>query len=97
MIFAPQLGLNFAYDLAQKERFLMNPSGILGGIALTVGGGLLLSEVVVGQELLTEMTGTPLTTLWSLSGLVFLLGVLALGLSIRDAKEFSRDEPGVRR
>lgn len=75
----------------------MNPSRILGGIALLVGGGLLLSEILVGQEVLTEMTGIPLIPLWSLSGLVFVLGVLAVALSIRDAREFTQDNQGMRR
>lgn len=75
----------------------MNPSRILGGIALTVGGGLLLSEVLVRRELLTEITGTSLSTLSSLGGLVFALGVLAVALSIRDAREFTQDNQGMRR
>lgn len=73
----------------------MNPSRILGGIALAVGGGLLLSEPLIGQDLLTEVTGTPIAMLWLLCSLVFFLGILALGLSIRDAREFAQDDRGV--
>jgi len=75
----------------------MNPSRILGGIALAVGGGVLLSEILVGKELVTEMTGAPFFMLWSLSGLVFILGALAVALSIRDAREFAQDNRGIQR
>jgi hypothetical protein len=74
----------------------MNPSRILGGIALAVGGGLLLSEPLIGQDLLTETTGLPITMLWPLCSLVFFLGILALGLGIRDAREFAQDDRGAR-
>lgn len=74
----------------------MNPSRIVGGIALTVGGGLLVSEPLIGQDLLMEVTGTPLAALWLSCSLVFFLGILAVGLSIRDAREFAQDNRGAR-
>lgn len=70
----------------------MNPSHVLGGIALAVGGSLLLSEPLLGQELVTELTGTPMTLLKVLGGMVSLLGVLALGFSVEDGGESAHDE-----
>lgn len=96
-IFSLQTGLNFALCSEEEEDRLMNPSRILGGIALAVGGGLLLSELFIGPDLLTEMTGAPMAMLWLLCSLIFFLGVLAVGLSIRDAREFTRDDQGVHR
>jgi len=72
----------------------MNPARVLGGIALAVGGGLLLSEPLVGQNLLAEVTGAPIAMLLPLSSLIFFLGILAVGLSIRDARELAQDDRG---
>ena len=75
----------------------MNPSRILGGVALAVGGSLLLSESLLGQELVVELTGTPMTILKVLCGMVALLGVLALGFNSRDRRESLHDERGGQR
>ena len=70
----------------------MNPSRIFGGVALAVGGSLLLSEPLLRQELVVELTGTLMTILKVLCGMVALLGVLALGFSGGDRRESAPDE-----
>ena len=74
----------------------MSPSRILGSVSLIVGGGVLLSRFIVGQDFLVEVTGTPMAILLSLSSLVFFLGILAVGLSIRDTRELTQDDQGMR-
>jgi hypothetical protein len=73
----------------------MNPSRIFGAIALVVGASLLLSEIVLGQDLVVELTGTPTTLLRVWSGIVFFFGMAALRLSVGNEKEVTLAERGV--
>jgi hypothetical protein len=50
---------------------------------------------MLGHDLVVELTGTPMTLLRVLSGIVSLLGVVALGLSASDEQEAAHDERGV--
>ena len=68
----------------------MNPARILGGIALAVGGGLLLSDFFLGQTVLTEMTDTPWAVLRLLGGTLAGSGLVAIGLGVREIKELSQ-------
>jgi hypothetical protein len=90
-------GLNFAICSHDTRSDVMNPSHVLGGIALVVGGGLLLSELLLGQELVVELTGTPMTLLRVWCGMVALLGVLALGFNSGDRRESLHNERGGQR
>ena len=69
----------------------MNPARIVGGIALTVGGGLLLSDFFLGQATLTEITGTPWVVVRLLGGILAGSGLVSIGLSIREMKETSHN------
>jgi hypothetical protein len=60
---------------------------MLGGLALAIGGGLLLSDSLVGQDLLTEITGILVEPRRMSCAIVFCLGALTLGLSNRNTKE----------
>jgi hypothetical protein len=62
----------------------MNPLRLLGTLALIVGAGLLASEPLLGKESLVELTGTPVAFLRFSSLLISLLGVLAIGWSVRE-------------
>ena len=69
----------------------MNPARIVGGIALTVGGGLLLSDFFLGHTVLTEMTGTPGAVLQFLGATLAGSGLVSIRLSIREVKELSQN------
>jgi hypothetical protein len=62
----------------------MNPLRLLGALALIVGAGLLASELLLGRELLVDLTGTPVAFLRFSCLIISLLGVLAIGLSVRE-------------
>ena len=69
----------------------MNPTRLLGALALAAGGSLLLSEPLVGQDLFTELTGTSLVPLRAVCAIAMVLGALAVGLGIREEKELSQE------
>ncbi len=69
----------------------MNPTRLLGVVALAAGGSFLLSEPLLGQDLLTELTGTSLVPLRAVCAIAIVLGVLAVGLGIREEKEFRQE------
>jgi hypothetical protein len=66
----------------------MNPTRLLGALALAAGGSLLLSELFVGQDVLIEITGTGLTHLRIISVIAAILGALAVGVGVREQQEF---------
>jgi hypothetical protein len=65
---------------------------LLGVLALAAGGSLLLSEPLLGQELLTDVTGTNLGTLRLVCALTIMLGTLAVRLGRREEKELQQKE-----
>lgn len=65
----------------------MNPMRLLGALALAAGGSLLLSEPLIGQDLLTELTGTQVVSLRLAGIVVIMLGGFALRLGVREEKE----------
>ncbi len=65
----------------------MNLIRVLGSVAFAVGGSLLLSEAVFGQEIVSETTGLPTTILRISCVVVSLLGAAALRLGAGDAEE----------
>jgi len=73
----------------------VNPTRLLGVLALAAGGSLLLSEPLLGQDLLIELTGTQLLTLRFVCTVAIVLGLLAVRLGIREEKEFYQNKEGM--
>ena len=72
----------------------MNATRLLGVLALATGGSLLLSEPLLGQALLTELTGTNLMTLRAVCALTIVLGALAVRLGRREEQELQQRKEG---
>lgn len=68
---------------------------LLGALTLAAGGSLLLSEPLIGQELLTELTGSAPMALQPICAIAVVFGALALVLGVREEKEFNRSEGGI--
>ena len=64
----------------------MNPVRLVGGVALVVGGGLLLSNLFPGQAVLTEIMGTQWKTLQLFCGILVGAGLVALTMSAQETK-----------
>lgn len=65
----------------------MNLLHLLGTLALGVGGSLLLSVVFIGQDLLGEITGSPLGSLYGGSVIAIALGAIAIRLGRQEEQE----------
>jgi len=63
---------------------------LLGVVTLATGGSLLVSEPLLGQDLLTDLTGTNVRTLRAVCALAVVLGALAVRLGRRDEQEFQQ-------
>jgi hypothetical protein len=72
----------------------VNPTLLLGALALAAGGSLLLSEPLIGQDLFTELTGTSLVPLRIACAAAIVLGALTVGLGRREEKEFHQSNEG---
>jgi hypothetical protein len=72
----------------------VNATRLLGVVTLATGGSLLLSEPLLGQDLLTDLTGTNLITLRTVCALAIGLGALAVRLGRRDEQEFQQHQEG---
>jgi len=70
----------------------VNPTRLLGVLTLATGGSLLLSEPLVGQDLLTDLTGTSLLSLRFVCTVAIVLGLLAVRLGRREEKEFHQNK-----
>ena len=77
-----------------QEECQVNPTRLLGTLALATGGSLLLSEPLIGQDLLIELTGTSLGSLRLVCAVAVVLGVLAVRLGRREEKEFDHSKGG---
>jgi hypothetical protein len=66
----------------------MSPTRLLGALTLAAGGTLLLSEWVIDQDLLYELTGTNLVSLRLACVLAIVLGVFAVRLGRQEEKEY---------
>ena len=73
----------------------MNPARLFGGLALAAGGSLLLSEPLLGQDLLFELTGIQMAPLQLMCAVTMALGVFAVGLAIREEREHSHHKGGM--
>ena len=65
----------------------MNLTQLLGTLTFATGGGLLLSEPLIGQDLLTELAGDSVAPLRLVCAVAIVLGAVAVGLGIREEKE----------
>ncbi len=65
----------------------MNPTRLLGALALAAGASLLVSEPLIGREVFFELTGTSATHLRVICIVAILLGALAIGLGVREEHE----------
>jgi hypothetical protein len=63
-------------------------------LALAAGGSLLLSEPLIGQDLLTELTGTQWVFLRLVCAVAVVLGAVAVGWGVWEEKEFSQSKGG---
>ena len=73
----------------------MNPTRLLGALTLAAGGSLLLSEPLIGQDLLTDLTGISLLSLRFVCTVAVVLGLLAVRLGRREEKEFYQNKGGM--
>ena len=73
----------------------MSPTRLLGALTLAAGGSLLLSEPLIGQDLLTDVTGTSLLSLRFVCTVAIALGLFAVRLGRREEKEFSQNKEGM--
>jgi len=73
----------------------VNPTRLLGALALAAGGSLLLSEPLIGQDLLTEITGTHVVSLRFICVVAVIFGGLAVRLGIREEKEANYSKGGL--
>lgn len=73
----------------------MNPTRLLGALTLAAGGSLLLSEPLIGQDLLTELTGTKVLSLRLVCTVAIVLGLLAVRLGRREEQEFYQNKGGM--
>ncbi|HJY80439.1 MAG TPA: hypothetical protein VKK81_05080 [Candidatus Binatia bacterium] len=72
----------------------MNPTRLLGVLTLAAGGSLLLSEPLIGQDLLTDVTGTSLLLLRFVCMVAIVLGLLAVWLGRQEEKESHQNKGG---
>jgi len=69
---------------------------LLGALVLAAGGSLLLSELFIGQELFSEVTGMQVGLLWIPCTVAIALGLFAVGIGQREEKELFQDKGGSR-
>jgi hypothetical protein len=67
---------------------------LLGVLALAEGGSLLLSELLLGQDLFSELTRNNPVSLRLGCAVAIVLGVLAIRLGRREEKEFNHPQGG---
>lgn len=72
----------------------MTATHILGIFALAAGGSVLMSEPVLGRDVLTEVTGMHGTALylWCLTSIV--IGVIAVKVGLQEEREFDYSQGG---
>ena len=66
----------------------MTVTSMLGVFALAAGGSLLLSEPVLGPDLLTEVTGMQVTSLYQVCAVSITAGAVAMRVGLQEEREF---------
>ncbi len=72
----------------------MTVTHTLGIVALAAGGSLLLSEPLLGQNLLTEVTGMQVTSLYPLCAVSIIAGAVAVKVGLQEEQEFDHPQGG---
>ena len=72
----------------------MTVTHALGIFALAAGGSLLLSEPVLGPDLLTEVTGIHVTSLYPLCAVNIVAGAVAMKVGLQEEHEFDHPHGG---
>jgi hypothetical protein len=72
----------------------MTVTSMLGVFALAAGGSLLLSEPVLGPDLLTEVTGMEGSSLYSLCVVSITAGAVAMKVGLQEEREFHYPQGG---
>jgi len=93
MVFLPDCrGLILALSLylpPTQEGCQVTVTHTLGIFALAAGGSLLLSEPLLGQDLLTEVTGMHVTSLYPLCAVSIIAGAIAMKVGLQEEREFN--------
>jgi len=87
LILAPRARLH-----AHQERCQVTISHTLGIFALAAGGSLLLSEPLLGQDLLTEVTGMHATSLYPLCAASIITGAVAMKVGLQEEREWNQPQ-----
>ena len=66
----------------------MTLTSVVGIFAFAAGGSLLLSESMLGPDLLTEVTGIPVTSLYPLCAANLTVGAIAMRVGLHKEREF---------
>jgi hypothetical protein len=72
----------------------MTVTSMLGIFALAAGGSLLLSEPLLGPDLLTEMTGMQVTSLYQVCAVSITVGAVAMKVGLQEEREFEHPHGG---
>ena len=67
----------------------MTVTRVLGIFALAAGGSLLLSEPLLGPDLLTEVTGIHVTSLYPLCAVNIMVGAVAMEVGRQEEHELN--------
>ena len=89
LILAPSSCLN-----AHQKRGQVTATHILGIFALAAGGSVLLSGPLLGQDLLTEVTGMEVISLYPLCAGSIVIGAVAMKVGLQEEREFHDPQRG---
>jgi hypothetical protein len=74
------------------KRDAMTITSMLGIFALAAGGSLLVSEPLLGPDLLTEVTGMHATSLYPLCAVSILVGAVAMKIGRQEERELHQPQ-----
>jgi hypothetical protein len=72
----------------------MTVTSVVGIFAFAAGGSLLLSELVLGANLLTEVTGMHAPSLYPLCAVSIIAGAVAMRVGLQEEREFNHPQGG---
>ena len=70
----------------------MTVTSILGIFAFATGGSLLVSEPLLGHDLLTEVMGMQVTSLYPLCAVCIVAGAVAMRVGLQEEREFDHPQ-----
>jgi hypothetical protein len=77
---------------AYQEECQVTVTHTLGIFALAAGGSLLLSEPLLGQDLLTEVTGMHMASLYPWCVVSIMAGAVAMKVGLQEEREFDHPQ-----